>query len=309
MRITAQLIDALSGHHLWAERYDRQLKEIFAVQDDITKNIITAMQVELTEGERIRAIARGTNNLEAYLKYLQAMEKVGQANVESIALAKQLAREAIALDPQYGMAYTALASASLWDIWLGTSQSPKQTLAKCTELLQKAIELDSANAEIHSLLSWTYEIEGKHDQAVAKAKHAVALNPNSALAHQVLGQALRFAGRYEQSIPEYKKAIRLNPIPPATYFWGMGMSFSQIGQHEEAIKWCKKAVELAPDVFAAHLFLTVVYSRAGRQTEARAHAVEVMRTNPEFSTEEWAKKVQKGHRQEWIDLMRRAGLK
>jgi adenylate cyclase len=309
LRITAQLIDALSGQPLWAGRYDRQLKELFAVQEDIAKNIITAMQVELTEGEQIRAIARGTNNLQAYLNYLQAVEKVGQANVESIALAKQFANDAIALDPEYGMAYRALALAYQWDIWLGTSQSPKQTLAECTVLLQKAIELDSSNAEIHGLLSWIYAIEGKHDKAIAKSEHAVALNPNSANAHVTLGQALRFAGRYEESIPEYKKAVRLNPIPPASYFWGMGMSFSRIGQHEEAIKWCKKSVELAPDSFVTHLFMIQVYSRAGRQAEARTHAAEVLRINPRFSLEQWAGKARREHRQEWVDNMRRAGLK
>ena len=309
VRITAQLIDALSGHHLWAERYDRQLNEIFAVQDDIAKNIITALQVELTEGEQVRAIAKSTNNLEAYLKYLQAVEKLRQYNVESNALAKKYAKEAIALDPEYGMAYTALAGAYQLDIWLGTSHSPKQTLAKCTELLQKAIELDSANAEIYGMLSWIYAIEGKHDQAVAKAERAVVLNPNSANAHAFLGQALRFAGRYEESIPEYNKAIRLNPISPPFYFFGLGTSYSSVGQHDEAIKWCKKAVELAPDSFLVHLFMAEVYSRAGRQMEARAQAAEVLRINPQFSLEEYAKNVRRIDKQEWIDVMRRTGLK
>jgi TolB-like protein len=120
LRITAQLIDALSGHHLWAERYDRNLNDIFAVQDDLTKKIITALQVKLTEGELVRAAARGTKNLEAYLKYLQAMVTVRQFNIESNALAKQLAQEAIALDPEYAMAYRALSTAHQMDVWLGT---------------------------------------------------------------------------------------------------------------------------------------------------------------------------------------------
>ena len=111
MRITAQLIDALNGHHLWAKRYDRNLSDIFAVQDEITKKIITAMQVKLTEGEQIRAAARGTANLEAYLKCLQAKEYIQLVNIESIALAKQLAEEAIALDPEYAWAYYTLGTA------------------------------------------------------------------------------------------------------------------------------------------------------------------------------------------------------
>lgn len=308
IRITAQLIDALSGHHLWAERYDRQLKEIFAVQDDITKNIVTALQVELTEGEQIRAAAKGTNNLEAYLKYLQAIEKIGQYNKESNALGKKLAEKAIALDPDYGMAYRALASSYQLDLWLGASTSPKQTLAKCTELLQKAIDLDSTNAEIHGLLSWIYAIEGKYEKAVQKAEQAVTLNPNSADAHAILGQALRFAGRYKESIPEYEKAIRLNPIPSAFYFFGLGISYSMLGQHEEAIKWCKKAIQLAPESFLVHLFMTLVYIRSDRETEAHTHVAEVLRINPQFSLEKFAKMIRGASKQESIDAWRKAGL-
>ena len=309
IRITAQLIDALTGHHVWAERYDRNLNEIFAVQDDITKNIITAMQVELTEGEQARAIAKGTNNLEAYLKYLQAVEQKSQYNVESNALAKQLAREAITLDPEYAMAYRALASSYQLDVWLGTSKSPKQTLAKCEELLQKAISLDETNAEIHGGLAWIYAMEGKHDRAVATAEHAVMLNPNCASAYATLGQALRFSGRWKESIPEYKKAIRLNPIPPPYYFWGLGMAYSRLGQHEEAINWCKRAEQKAPDSFLSHLYIVEVYSRAGMDAEARSHAAEVLRLNSRFSLEKFAKKLKGAGKEELIETWRRAGLK
>jgi TolB-like protein len=131
IRITAQLVDALSGHHLWAKRYDRNLDDIFAVQDEITKEIISAMQVKLTEGEQVQAAARGTDNLEAYLKYLQANEYLTRQNIESTALAKQSAEEAIALDPEYAWAYYALARATTWEVWLGTSKSPKQGEESC----------------------------------------------------------------------------------------------------------------------------------------------------------------------------------
>ncbi len=155
MRITAQLIDALSGHHLWAERYDRNLKEIFAVQDELTKNIITALQVKLTEGEQVRTAAKGTNNLEAYLKYLQSMALMRQFNIESNALAKQLAQEAIALDPEYPMPYMVLSSTHQMDVFLGTSKSPKESVAKSMELIQKAIDLDPTYAEAYGHLGFT----------------------------------------------------------------------------------------------------------------------------------------------------------
>jgi len=130
IRITVQLIDALSGHHLWAEQYDRNLDDIFAVQDEITKKIITALQVKLTEGEQVRAAAKGTNNLEAYLKCLQANELLHRLNIESIALAKQLTEEAIALDPEYAWSYYNLGRNHTGEVWLGVSKSPKQSITK-----------------------------------------------------------------------------------------------------------------------------------------------------------------------------------
>jgi adenylate cyclase len=124
LRITAQLIDAVSGHHLWAERYDRDMEDIFAVQDELTKKIITAMQVELTWGEQARVDARGTENLQAYLKFLQAREAGNKLNIAANALGRQVAQEAIQLDPQYAKPYRILAATYRMDVTLGTSKSP-----------------------------------------------------------------------------------------------------------------------------------------------------------------------------------------
>ena len=226
LRVTAQLVDATTGNHLWSEQYDRELKDIFALQDDITKKIITALQVKLTEGEQARTASKGTNNLKAYLKFLQSMETLRRFNRESNALAKQLAEEAVALDPKYAPAYRALSAAYQMDVWLGTSKSPKQSLTKAMELTQKAIALDNTYAEGYSSLGFLYSMTDQHDKAVAAAEHGVALNPNSADAHMLLGHTLRLAGRHEEAIPEYKIAIRLNPFPPNNYLFGLGMSYA-----------------------------------------------------------------------------------
>ncbi len=308
IRITAQLIDAISGHHLWAERYDRNLKEIFDVQDELTKNIITAMQVKLTEGEQVRVAAKGTNNLEAFLKYLQAVAIVRQFNIESNALAKQLAQDAIALDPEYAMAYIVLSSTHRMDVWLGTSKSPKESIANNMALIQKAIDLDPTYAEAYGQLGFTYSMIGKHDKAVAKAEQAVALNPNSAYVHMLLGHTLRFADRFEEAIPEYKKAIRLNPIPPTNYLFGLGVAYCWTGQYEEAIKWCEKAVRQDPESFLTRLMMTMVYSESGHLEDARAEAEEVLRINPKFSLKKFEKIVTGSNKERSIAALRKAGL-
>jgi adenylate cyclase len=312
IRITAQLIDALNGHHLWAERYDRNIDDIFAVQDEITKKIITAMQVKLTEGEQARTAAKGTKNLEAYLKCLQANEYWNRLNIESNALAKQLTEEAIALDPEYAWAYHNLARTHMLDVWLGTSKSPKQSITKAMELLQKAIALDETFAEAHGHLGWLFSMTKQHDKALTEGEKAVTLNPNSADSHMRYGKILTFAGRYEESIPELNKAIRLNPIPPNIYLYSLGISYCWTGQYEEAITWCEKAVRREPNSMFAHLFMTMAYSFSGRDEEARIEAAEVIRIQPKFSLEKFAKRVtykNQEDKERCIGALHKVGLK
>jgi adenylate cyclase len=220
-------------------------------------------------------------------------------------LAKKLAEEATALDPEYAWAYYLLGRIHQVDVWLGTSTSPKQSLAKATELFQKAIALDDNLAEAHGNLGFLYSMARQHDKAVAQAKKAVALNPNSAEAHVWMGKTLTFAGRFEESIAEYKIAIRLNPMPPNRYLWSLGLSYAQAGQYEEGITWCEKAIRQDPDALYARIMMTVVYSWSGRDEEAWAQAAEVLRINPNFSLEKFAKRAGPT----LVSALRKAGLK
>jgi TolB-like protein/class 3 adenylate cyclase len=209
VRITAQLIDATTGKHLWAERYVRDLKDIFVVQDEIILKIVSALQVKLTEGEKARIWAKGTNKLDAYLKLLEARENVARFNKESNVLARQLAEEAIDLDPQYAFAYATLGETHMMDVWLKTSSSPKQSIAQAIELAQKAIAIDESFGKVRALLGFLYTMTGQHEKGIVEAEKAVTLDPNSDRAHQYLGLALRFGGRPNEAIPVIKKAIRL----------------------------------------------------------------------------------------------------
>ena len=304
IRVTAQLIDSINGHHLWANQYERNLTDIFVIQDEITKKIITAMQVQLTEGDQARAIARGTDNLEAYLLVLKANDFNRRSTIEDNAMTRQLAKEAVDLDPEYAVAYQVLADTHIYDFWYDPNTSQELSLAEAKRLLQKAIDLDDNYAEAYSLLGWAYIMERENDKALELAQKAVSLNINSAETHFRLGKVLTFSEKHEASILEYKKAIRLNPLPPSIYFWSLGLSYAATKQYDEGIKWCKKAIQQEPDDLVAHIMLTAIYSLAGRDREAQTQALEVVRINPNFSLERFAKRASP----KLTEALRKAGL-
>jgi len=312
IRISAQLIDAKTGYHLWAERYDRDLKDIFALQDGITMKILIALQVKLTEGQQARLFGKGTDNLEAYAKLLQGREHSNCFNKESNVLARQMYKEAIALDPDYAMAYLRLSATHLMDLLYGSTKSPKRSLERAEELVQKALALDDSLAEAYSFLGRIYLTKRQHEKAIAEGERALALAPNSAFIHAALAFSLYYAGRPEEAIGLYKKAIRLNPIPRSWYLSGLGAAYRLTGRYEEAISAYKKALHRAPDSLFAHLGLASAYNLLGREEEARAEAEEVLRIDPKFSLDHLAKSLffkNQADTELVIDSLRKAGLK
>jgi adenylate cyclase len=311
VRITAQLIDALSSHHLWAERYDRDLKDIFALQDEITMKIITALQVKLTTGEMAGMIAKGTKNIDAFIKYLQAYELIDSASKEGNAHARKILEEALALDPEYPRIYMGLAYTHFMDVWYGTTDSPDQSLARALELAQKAISLDDSNAAAYSTLGLVYMYKRLYDKAIAECERAVSLDPNSAETIYRLGMVLNYAARAEEALPYLQNAIRLNPLPPAMYFIMLAISYRDSGQYEKAIEASKKALQREPNTQFAYIHMAVSYIRLGQEKEARAAAAEILRINPKFSLERYAKMLPfpQPVADRIIEDLRKAGLK
>ena len=311
IRITAQLIDALTGHHLFSERYDRELKDIFAMQDEITKKVITALQVKLTAGEMAGMIAKGTKNLDAYIKYMQAMEFSSKATKEGNAQAKKILEEALALDPEYPRVYMGLAITHFFDVWFGTTESPQQSLARAFELAQKAISLDDSNAAAYSVLGLVYMMKKQYDKAIAECERAVSLDPNSAENIHRLGMVLNYAARPEEAIPYLQNAIRLNPFPSASFFIILAASYRDSGQYEKAIEASKKALQREPNTHFAYIHMAVSYIRLGQEKEARAAAAEILRINPKFSLERYAKILPfpQPVADRIIEDLRKAGLK
>jgi adenylate cyclase len=312
VRVTAQLIDATTSHHLWAERYDRDLKDVFALQDEITMKIINALEVKLTEGEQASIPRKGTASLEAYVKALQAIEYLNRRNKDDNLLARQMAEEAIALDPGYSRPYRVLGYTYLRDIRYGMSRSPKKSVQKALELVQKAISLDDSHPCNYELLSVIYLYKRQPERALAEAKHCIAIDPNGADGHAQLGYALYAAGRPEEAIASLKKAIRLNPIPPAYYLDHIGEFYRFTERYEEAIAAFQKALSRSPNDQIAHMGLTATYFLSGRDEEARSQAKEVLRLQPKFSFEGYAKRLRlknQADRKHLIDALRKAGLK
>jgi adenylate cyclase len=314
LRISTQLIDAMTGHHVWSERYDREMKEIFALQDDITMKVINALQVKLTEGDRARPLAKGTENLEAYLKLLQALEFTarGTGTKEGNAQSQRLLEEVMVLDPKLPQVYEYLAATHFDDVLLGWSKSPEESIKLAFELTKKAIALDESRDHPYSVLGGLYVITRQYDKAVAECEKAVALAPNSAVAHHWLGAVLMIAGKYEEAIRHSEQALRLDPFARANSYQVLGAEYFHAGRYEEAIIALKKSLHLSPDSLALHIALTSAYSWAGRHEEARAQTAEVLRIDPNFSVEERGKLFPDKNRaavERILEGLRKAGLK
>jgi TolB-like protein/tetratricopeptide (TPR) repeat protein len=312
LRITAQLVDAKTGNPLWAERYDREFKDIFAIQDEITLKIVGALEVELTEGETARLVAKGTHNLKAYLSCLGALEHWRRWTREGNVSARRMAKEAIALDPEYARSYELLAATHMMDVWLQTTKSPEQSIKRAVQLAQKAIALDDDFAPAHGLLGFLYTQLRQHDKAIAEGRLAIALNPNGATSIGFLSGTLRYAGECEEAVQMAEKAIRLNPFPPAHYFTNLAHAYICTGRNEEAIAACIKARNLNPKNLFTHLSLAIAYNLSKREEEARAAAAEVLKINPKFSLERFAKTAQyknQAYTDMLINALRKAGLR
>jgi adenylate cyclase len=316
IRINAQLIDAFTGHHIWAERYNRDLTDIFALQDEITIKILMATQVKLTEGELSSGYGkyfRGKQGLDCYLMLMEAAKYSERRNIEDNNVARRLTEEAISICPENPVGYAQLSDVYVNDYTIGNTKSPQEDLKKAEELAKKALAIDDSIPIAHTRLSRIYMFKREYDKSIAEGERAVALNPSGSLDYSQYATALLFACRPEEAIPLFQKAIRLNPNASASTFIMLGHAFRNAGRFEEAVSEYKKGIQRAPDYVVAHLGLVTTYSLMGREKEARDEAKEVLRINPKFSLIRFANTTLAFKDQyvndKLIDAMRKAGLK
>lgn len=282
VRITAQLVDATTGYHLWADRYDRDLQDIFALQDEVTQKIVAALEVKLTEGEQKRLGRPPTSNLEAYDYYLRGLDLQSHVTEEANALAQQMFAKAIELDPQFADAYACLGWTYFEQWSVGWSQDP-QTLERTFALAQRAIALDGALSDGMRLLGIVYLWKKQYEQAIVEVERAIALNPNQADAYVALGEILNFSGRAEKTIELVEKAMRLNPYYKTWYLWCLGHAYYLLGQYENSVAIFKRALTRNPDFIPAHVYLAVIYSELGDEENARGEGAEFLKLSPQIS--------------------------
>lgn len=313
VRITAQLIDATTGHHIWSEGYDRESKDIFAIQDDITIKITSALRVELTLGEQARLWdKKATTNLRAWEKFLLAVDYIWRFTKEDNATARRLFEEAITLDTKYDLAYACLGWTHFYDARFGWVESRAESIKTALQCAQKAIELNDTSDLGYLLIGGVYFLQGQYEKAIAEAERALALNPNGATNFSALSGFVGCSGKWEESIELAKKSIRLEPFAPATYYHWLGRAYFMTGQLDESIITWKKVLQVNPNYLPAHAFLAACYSSLDRYAEASAAAKEVLRINPKFSIESYTKTLlykNKADIERYVAALRKAGLK
>jgi len=282
IRVTAQLIDAQDGQHVWAERYDRQLEDIFAIQDEITREIVTALRIRLSDGEQAQLWLRGTGSVEAWAIAMPALELLMRAKPDAIRDALALLDRAIRVDPDYASAHAMIAQAHWFEVHFGFSDDTAQSLALFREAAERVLALDPNLAIGHQMAALMALESGDYDAARCAVDRAIALSPNNAMIRTGLARVLIDAGYPAEAEENIRYAMRLNPFYPVFYNGILANAVEQQGREAEAIAVLRPTVERNPDYFSGRLRLASLLAHAGQLDEARRHAIEARRINPRF---------------------------
>lgn len=288
VRVSAQLIDALTGFHIWADRYDREVEDIFAVQDGITESIVTAIEPELGAVERERARRKLPGNLDAWDLYQRGLwHFYASPTRDSVAEAKRLFEHACDRDPGFAAAYADLAWAHTIDVTLGFTADPELSMEEAARSAEKAVTLDPRDPSARVALGRVHLLRHAYDRAVAEMQTALELNPSFARAYYGLGMALLFSGKPEESIPQFEMAIRTNPRAPNSWTNPQMLAHAclNLGWYDKAIEWSLKSVQHPQAPFIPFAIATAILGHLGRIDEARTMLIEVRKRNESFSAD------------------------
>ena len=286
MRITAQLVDALTGNHLWAERYDRNMTGLFALQDEITDRIVTALRIKLTEGEQARVHRKHTRSLEAWNRLSRGLEHFYRSTKTDNASARHWFEKAIELDSSYALAYALLAWSHWFDAFHGWSENRVQSIQRASILAAQARSLDDSLPDVYALQGAIHLYKREYDEAIVAAEKAVAQNPNHASNTALLAMILQNAGRSQEAIQAYKTAMRHSPYYPAWFLEALGFTYLDAKQAEEALVAFEKFLDRKPaatHAAHAHLGRALAYHALGQEDEARAEVAKAIEADAGIS--------------------------
>jgi TolB-like protein len=293
VRVTAQLNDVTTGHHLWAERYDRDLEDIFAVQDEITREVVIAVDVRLSAGQHARIWSSGTRNFEAWECVRLSNDLINSAPQGNLQEAQRLCKKALDLDPNYAMAWATLGYVHHHEVDVGVGftfeESSDTSLSAAVDCARKALDLDPSCADAYALLGLCHLSRGEHDQAIAMSDKSVALAPNHAEIIAISALIHNKSGRPDRSLALVRKAMRLCPIYPSWYLWALGNAYRLTGQIESAVDAFEAGIKRNEDFLGLYVGLASTLGELGRDEDAKMSVSEILRLDPDFSISSYMK--------------------
>jgi TolB-like protein/class 3 adenylate cyclase len=283
LRVTAQLIEAATGNHVWAERYDRSVHDVFDVQDEITKEIVLALSVELTDGERARVFSRSTRSLEAWLAAMRGFDHWAEGSPKGIREARAYFERAALIDPNYMIAWAFIGWTHYTEVRFGFSADPRASLAKAAELAEKCIAMSPEDPQAHGIRAGVWVVQGRFEDAIKECEIAIAGAPSDAYLWCVFGRVLVCAGNAARGEQAMREAMQLNPFHPSYYRGILGNALEELGRNTEAIEVLTESVRREPDYFSGHLRLASLYGLGDQIEAAKAELATALRINPKFT--------------------------
>jgi adenylate cyclase len=312
VRITAQLIDATTNYHMWSETYDRDLEDIFSLQDEIMMKLISEMEANLTVGEQAHLWAKvyPTNSIAAYDKTMRAVDHMYKNTKQDLKKAIKLSEEAIELDDKSAIVFLNLGASHWFLLSSGWSKSSIESFEIAKRCAIKSIERSESYDMPHSLLGSLYLIERRYDEAVKEAEKAVELNPNGANAYAVLAFINLFKGDVNESLKLFEIALRLNPIPPSWFYHNFALALFLDGNYPKAISACEKCIVVAPNSFYPYLYKAAAYTSLDRDKDADRAVKSLLKIYPSFSIKTASKFFFKktDDLNTLLDALRKAGI-
>jgi adenylate cyclase len=311
VRITGQLIDAVTGAHLWADRFERDLTDVFALQDEVTVAVVSAIQPKLLQTEIAMATRRRPENLTAYDFFLRALQQYCLSTREGLAEAMRLAHRALELDPRFAFVAALAGHCHMFNVIFDYAIDPQFDRKEAVRLLRLALSIDDGDPETLALAAAiSAYMVGDCESEIEMADRAVAVNPNSFNAWHLRGWVYKIAGLAEEAVRSFERAMRMSPVDPLLHRLsvGIGMAFIELRRFDEAIAAARKALRHNPAHVGAYRCLASAFAHLGRDAEAREAAARVLEVDPAFSISSWIARGGQSKSKLLIEGLRKAGL-